>query len=70
MVFSTFSCTEISGTMYLKQDYDLECFAGRHLSVHVPLGLLGIVLYPLGVPLLTAFLLVKRGVWGLAQVKQ
>jgi len=69
VVFSTFSCTDMYGTLYLKQDYDLECFAGQHLSVHVPLGLLGIVLYPLGVPLLTAFLLVKRGVWDLAQTK-
>ena len=46
---------------WLKADYDVECFTGTHARKHMVLGVVGVVLYPIGIPLFTAFLLLRDG---------
>jgi hypothetical protein len=45
-----FTCSEkIDGKHYLMKDYNLYCYEGDWLS-HLPIGIIGVALYPLGIP--------------------
>ena len=67
--FSTFACADVDGKWLLKADYDVECYVGEHARKHMILGCIGVILYPIGIPLFTAFILVKHGVLEVSRQK-
>ena len=55
--FSAFSCDEFdNGRSFLRADYSIECRTGRHTAAK-DLAWLGILLFPVGMTLLYAVLL-------------
>ena len=58
MAFKSFECEEFDDSKsYLKADYTVECLSSHHTPI-VVLGLVALLLYPIGVPF--AFLLLLR----------
>ena len=45
----TFKCSQIEDTWYLDADYRLECYGSEWLD-HMPFALVGVLLYPIGIP--------------------
>ena len=56
--FRAFVCDDLGDAQYLKADYSVECNTQRH-SVIILWALVAILLYPVGIPLLYAYLLFK-----------
>eukprot|EP00903_Cladosiphon_okamuranus_P012166 g11413.t1 len=58
MAFKAFSCDEdvVEGESYLRADYSLSCKAKVHTYFRVYAGIM-IVIYPIGIPLLYAYIL-------------
>eukprot|EP00752_Nemacystus_decipiens_P008151 g7290.t1 len=56
--FKTFPCDDqvVEGESYLRADYSLSCNAQRHMWYKIYAGIM-IVVYPIGIPLLYAFIL-------------
>src|SRR4051812_3191573 len=53
-----FNCVDVEGTRYLAADTSILCSGSRYASF-VPLGITGIVLYPVAVPLFFLVLLLR-----------
>jgi Transient receptor potential (TRP) ion channel len=58
-VLSVLNCNEVDGTSYLVEDYTITCWEGEHVS-YVVLGIIAIILYPVGIPLATFIVLVRH----------
>jgi len=69
-ILTAFACTYIDGQMLLTASMDQECFSGFHMTHIVPLGLLGLVLFPLGVPIVTVLQLMRNDIIGLGRIKR
>ncbi|CAN0295739.1 unnamed protein product [Scytosiphon promiscuus] len=51
-IFLVFSCEKLdNGVSYLRADYGLECYSGRHAAFRVYAGVM-VLVYPLGIPAL------------------
>ena len=60
-MFQGFSCHRLSETeQYLEADYRIDCLSSGYTDVFTPVGKVGIVLFPLGIPIVTLFLLLKN----------
>ncbi|CAN0099518.1 unnamed protein product [Ectocarpus sp. 12 AP-2014] len=60
MVFQTFACEELDdGIEYLRADYRIKCDDSEHKDFEAYAGFM-VMVYPLGIPLLYAFLLFQR----------
>jgi hypothetical protein len=57
-VLALFHCTEVEGVRYLTADTSLLCSDARYDS-YLPLGLAGVVLFPVGIPLLFLCLMMR-----------
>ena len=68
--FATFACADVDGTWLLKEDYDVQCFTGEHAGKYTIMGIIGVVLYAIGIPLYTVFVLIKDGILEVAQSKK
>lgn len=55
-----FMCTQIEGKYYLRKDVQLECFTPQHFMFAFSVGLPGIILYVIGTPGISFWLLYKR----------
>lgn len=59
-VFQTFACEHLDdGREYLRVDYRIECDSSKHRLFQVYAGIM-ILVYPVGIPLVYAFLLYKN----------
>ncbi|CAN0066944.1 unnamed protein product [Ectocarpus sp. 4 AP-2014] len=58
MAFKTFPCDDeaVDGESYLRADYSLSCKTDKHMYYRIYAGIM-IVVYPIGIPLLYAFIL-------------
>ena len=54
------SCVSIDSSSYLKEQLSEECWVGHHLRFALSVGLLGIILWSVGTPLLSFFLLYRK----------
>ncbi len=52
-VLSFFICRTVSGTSYLVADFELECYNSEWYQ-YLPVALVGLLLYPLGIPTVRA----------------
>jgi hypothetical protein len=43
----------LDGVWLLKADYNVQCFTGAHAGRYTVLGVAGVFLYPIGIPLFT-----------------
>lgn len=70
MIFKMFVCDALDdGKIYLRADYRIECDSAAHKSLQIYAGFM-ILLYPVGIPLLYAWLLFKdRHVLGKVTVR-
>lgn len=60
-MFQGFSCHRLSETgAYVEADYRISCLSSGYTDVFMPVGKIGIALFPIGVPLVTLFLLLKN----------
>eukprot|EP00976_Prorocentrum_cordatum_P088066 1187163-Prorocentrum_minimum.AAC.3 len=57
-MLAVFSCREIHGKHYLEADLDIHCYTPEHHTVQ-SLAALGVLLYPIGIPLSFMFLMLK-----------
>eukprot|EP00854_Cymbomonas_tetramitiformis_P002717 gene2717-3493_t len=64
-----FNCISVHDEYWLEADLNVQCWVGSHRAF-LPLGLLGLALYPLGLPVLFTLVLVKYHVPELARVKR
>ena len=55
-----FNCMEIHGEWYIKHDVSIPCYDARHNSYQL-LAALGVLLYPIGIPVLFYGLLLRCG---------
>eukprot|EP00854_Cymbomonas_tetramitiformis_P029568 gene29568-36844_t len=67
-MLSYFNCTPVYEELYLTADLNIRCFAGLHAAC-LPLAVLGLLLYPIGVPATFVFLLVWYRVPQIARMK-
>ena len=51
------SCHQIDGTPYLKEELSEQCWQGDQLRFSMTVGLLGIFLWSVGIPILSVLLL-------------
>ncbi|CAB1103690.1 unnamed protein product [Ectocarpus sp. CCAP 1310/34] len=58
MAFKTFPCDDeaVEGESYLRADYSLSCKTDKHMYFRIYAGIM-ILVYPIGIPLLYAFIL-------------
>jgi len=58
-VLRLYVCKDINGTSYLRADYNTICYTEQWYS-YATVGYAGIALYPVGIPMLTLFLLYRN----------
>jgi len=59
-LFGIFPCDELDdGTIWLKSDYTLDCSDSENRRLHVGYAAIMLAMYPIGIPLLYSFLLLK-----------
>ena len=68
-VLNVFNCVEIHGEHYLKQDLRIKCYDSVH-AVEMGIACVGVLLYPLGIPLTFLTLMHTERVHELALYKQ
>lgn len=60
VVFQTFGCESLDdGKKYLRADYSIDCDTSKHEGLRIYAGLM-VVLYPVGIPAMYAFLLFRN----------
>ena len=57
-MLQVFNCREIHGTWYLGADLDIECYTEKH-ATYQSLAALGVLLYPIGIPLSFLILMLR-----------
>ena len=57
-MLAVFSCREVHGTWYLEADLDIKCYTPEH-ATYQSLASLGVLLYPIGIPLSFLVLMLK-----------
>jgi TRAP-type C4-dicarboxylate transport system permease small subunit len=55
-ILSMFMCEKVNDTIYLKADFSLRCGDKRWIS-YLPAGIIGILVYPIGIPAFFFYLL-------------
>ncbi|KAK3269580.1 hypothetical protein CYMTET_21984 [Cymbomonas tetramitiformis] len=68
-MLSYFNCTRVYDEWYLVADHSVQCWVGAHSRL-TPLAALGVLLYPIGLPAIFIYLLVRYNVPGLSRIKQ
>lgn len=68
-VLRVFNCTNIHGTEYLVADLRYKCYDGSHYF-EIFLASVGVLLYPLGIPLVFLYLLLHSQVQDVARYKE
>lgn len=68
-VLRVFNCMEIYGTKYLVADLRQQCYTGDHTR-EIFLASVGVLVYPLGIPVLFLGLLVNSRVPQVAKYKE
>jgi hypothetical protein len=54
-----FQCIEINGVTYMVADFNLICYDDRW-KASLPIGIIGVLLYPIGIPIIFFFYLFKN----------
>ncbi|KAK3272841.1 hypothetical protein CYMTET_18873 [Cymbomonas tetramitiformis] len=67
-MLSFFNCTELYGEYFLSAELHVQCWVGGHRRL-VPLALVGVCLYPLGLPAVFLYFLWRYRVPALAAMK-
>ena len=67
-ILGTFACETYYEKSYLIQDLTFECYTREH-KFYMILGVVGILLYPIGIPAVFLILLWRAGVPQMANVK-
>lgn len=57
-MLQVFNCREIHGGWYLVADMDIECYTPVH-DTYTSLASLGVLLYPIGIPVSFLFLMLR-----------
>ncbi|KAK3235895.1 hypothetical protein CYMTET_53938 [Cymbomonas tetramitiformis] len=68
-MLSYFHCIAVYDDYFLEVDLHVQCWVGKHRE-YLPLAILGVVLYPVGLPALFACLLIWYRVPQLARIKR
>ncbi|KAK3234999.1 hypothetical protein CYMTET_54775 [Cymbomonas tetramitiformis] len=68
-MFAFFQCDEVHDKLYLISDRNVRCWEGAHRR-HIPLGVFGLICYPVGLPVVFICLLVTYRVPELARIKR
>ena len=68
-MLSVLNCKKIHGEHYLMDDLSIECYTPTH-SWYQSLAVVGVVLYPVGIPLAFLFLLFRYKVPQIARHKR
>ncbi|KAK3278099.1 hypothetical protein CYMTET_13939 [Cymbomonas tetramitiformis] len=69
IMLSYFNCVAVHHEYYLVSDLRVQCWVGPHRR-NLPLAVLGVLLYPIGLPAFLYMLLVKHRVPWLAKMKR
>ena len=57
VLFGSFSCYDLEGDLWLREELSERCWEGRHLRFTLSLGLSGMLLWVIGLPLWTGLVL-------------
>jgi hypothetical protein len=68
-VLNVFNCTEIHGDFWLKSDLRIKCYDTEH-NLEMAIAVVGLLLYPLGIPMMFLTLMHTERVHELAVYKQ